>query len=190
MQRSAIDRTVARLGAGAWLIVPAAFGWATVLDRTRSWDGSPQMTWIVGWVALMLGGAMLLVTVLRAKPDSERRSLIRAGIVFLFLGLAMSALAGWAIVLWTTLYGVGLILFAWGARSQPVAWFMGATFLAATAALIILTLLKVGTPDSYGDYPIAWTTAYVVGALGAAVGMALWPHARSHTTIDDKVAVP
>ena len=40
--------------------------------------------------------------------------------------------------------------------------------------MIVLTELRVGTPDEYGDYPIAWAAAYAIVGLGAASGLALW----------------
>ena len=45
---------------------------------------------------------------------------------------------------------------------------------AGTGAFILLTILEVGRPDSYGDYPVAAVTAVLIGTIGAGVGMLLW----------------
>jgi len=155
----------------AWLLVPVLWGIATVVDRTQVWEDSPQTLWMLGWFALMGAGVVTLLLVMRHTGGEPRRGLIRAGYVVYGLGVAITVVAGWAIQAWMLFFGVGLLLFAAASSSIRLpARAIGAGMLLALGVQIVLTLAKVGTPDVYGDYPVAWTTATIIAAAVAAGG--------------------
>ena len=156
-----------------WLVVPVAWSTASILDRTRNWEGSPQLFWMFGWMALMMAGALTLwIIVRRFDRDRNSSSFVAAAFVIYGLGLAASVVAGWALVVWMTLYGVALLMFARDMGSlRRFFQFIGGAMLAGVVAQFVLTAMKVGTPDSYGDYPVAWTTATYVATVAAAAGL-------------------
>ena len=126
--------------------------------------------------------------VLRQTSGEPRRGLIRAGITVYSLGVAVTVVAGWAIQAWMIFFGVGLLLVGAGSQAlRASARLIGVGMLLALAVQLALTLAKVGTPDSYGDYPVAWTTATIVAAVAAAGG-SLSMGRRSR--IDEHTPVP
>ena len=166
------------IAAVLWLAVPMAWGVATILDRTRVWEGSPAQAWMIGWAALIGAGGLTLWTVVRTIDRSRvPATLVIAGYVAYGLGLAVSIVAGWALPVWMTLFGIALLLFANGMGNlRRVSQFVGGAMLFGVVSQVALTLLKIGTPDSYGDYPIALTTSTLIATLGAAAGL----YAMSH----------
>ena len=156
----------------AWLAVPALWGITSVLDRTRRWEDSPMAFFLVGAAALALAGVFTFLAILRhTRAGVARRGMLITGYVFYGLGFAVTAVLAWAAPLWMILYGVALLLIAAAVgRIRPAIRFMAIAMLAAVAVQIGLTALKLGTPDTYGDYPIAWTTALLIATLGAAAG--------------------
>ena len=161
------------IAAVLWLAVPVAWSVAMVLDRTRVWEGSPAQAWMIGWAALIGAGGLTLWTVVRTIDRSRVPAIVViAGHVAYGLGLAVSIVAGWALPVWMTLFGIALLLFAKGMGNlRRVSQFIGGAMLFGVAAQVVLTLLKLGTPDSYGDYPVAWTTSTLIATLGAAAGL-------------------
>ena len=84
------------IAAVLWLAVPMAWGVATILDRTRVWEGSPAQAWMIGWAALIGAGGLTLWTVVRTIDRSRvPATLVIAGYVAYGLGLAVSIVAGW-----------------------------------------------------------------------------------------------
>jgi hypothetical protein len=156
-----------------WLTIPVAWSVATVLDRTRAWEGSPSQAWMVGWAALIGAGGLTLWTVVRNFDGSRvPDSLAIAGYTAFGLGLAASVIAAWALPIWMTLFGVALLLLARGMGSQRrITQLIGGAMLGGVVLQLVLTLLKFGTPDTHGDYPIAWTSGTIVATLGAAAGL-------------------
>jgi len=170
-------RWVSLGGAVAWLIAPVAWGVATVLDRTRPWEGTPRTVWMLGWVALMAGSVAMLVRAVAAIAPYRRHGSARVGLGLMIVGVIAAVVIGWAVIAWTTLLGLGVLLAATGMNRAAPAQTIGWAMLAATVIQVGLTVLEVGTPDDYGDYPIAWTTATWVAALGAGGGMLMWSRA-------------
>ena len=180
------ERTLGTLGAAAWVTVPIAWGVATLLDRTQPWEDTPQRWFLLGWTALMAAGAMTTLVVGSSRGDRPR--LRTAGVVTMILGVGVSAGIGWAVPIWTTVFGVGLALLAISARAEPSTWLMAGGFMAATATFFAIQALGLGTPDVHGDYPAAWTTATILAAAGASLGL-LWRTAGIDSTIDDGVTI-
>ena len=170
------------LGVAAWLVGPLALNASSVLEQTRPWEGLPLTVYLVGSLAIVLGGVAMLLAIIQGG-DREAfgvRSWVGVGLVA--VALVVSGLATWAIPIWTGLYGVGLLVIASSGVFRSAGRFLGVSFLAALAILIILTELEVGRRDSYGDYPLAWTVAFWVAGVGAAVGMGLWSRSEPART--------
>ena len=164
---------VAIIAAILWLAIPVTWSTASILDRTRAWEGSPQQFWMIGWAALVVAGVLTLWMVVRRFDRTHNSSsFVAAAFAIYGLGLAASVIVGWALVVWMTLYGAALLMFAGGMGNlRRVTRFVGGAMLAGVAAQIILTMMKLGTPDSYGDYPIAWTTSMYIATVAAAIGL-------------------
>jgi hypothetical protein len=127
---------------------------------------------MIGALALVVAGVTQLVLVLRASRPVRTAS-TRAGVAFLGLGLAASVAVAWAVLVWLASYAVGMLLVGTGSRNRVVS-LIGAGFATGAAAFFLLTILKVGRPDSYGDYPIAWVGSFLIGTIAAGLGMLVW----------------
>ncbi|MFO7549218.1 MAG: hypothetical protein R6X29_10165 [Acidimicrobiia bacterium] len=158
-----VDRRAAFTAAGAWFLVP--------IGTTLSEAWWPA--WGMMWPALLVAGALMIVLAYRATLPG-RSAAVWAGLGLLTLGLTVSLVAAWAVPVWTAAYGLGMLLATTGSRFRLPGWITGASLVAATALFFALTWMQVGTPDEYGDYPVAWVAATCIGALGAAAGMVLW----------------
>ena len=172
------------LAALFWLGGLGAWSTATILDRTRVWEGAPQQAWIAGAISITLAGVLTLVTMLRIRerirPHRER--LATTGVVLVGLGALVTLLVAWALPIWMLLEETGMLLFVVaikgrGTLGTGTRTMFGSAFLIAVIAMISLTTLEFGTPDVYGDYPAAWTSSTVVGTVLAAAalgGVATW----------------
>lgn len=172
------------LAALFWLGGLGAWSTSTILDRTRAWEGAPRQVWIAGAISITLAGVLTLVTMLRVqeriRPHRERMA--TTGIVLVGVGVLVTLLIAWALPIWMLLEGTGMLLFVLAIKGEGTLGTVtrivfGSAFLIAFATMISLTTLKVGTPDTYGDYPAAWTSSAVVGtvlAAAALVGIATW----------------
>ena len=165
---------MAWLSAAAWLVVPVAWETSRLLERTRPWEGSPRVAYVIGAAAALTAGALMLGLVIVATAAAPRSKQMWVGIGLVGLGVVASLIAGWAIPLWATLFGVGMLLIAAAGRVRTPGRIIGTALLASTAVFVLLSVLKVGTADSYGDYPAACSGATWLASLGAAVGMLVW----------------
>ena len=173
------------LGAAAWLVGPLALNASSMLEQTRDWEGLPLTVYLIGSLAIVLGGVAILLAILKGGDREAFGVRSWVGVALVAVALVISGIATWAIPIWTGLYGVGLLVIASSGVFRSAGRFLGVSFLAALAMQITLTQLEVGTQDSYGDYPLAWTVAFWVAGVGGAVGMGLW--ARSEPARTEEV---
>lgn len=169
------DSTPARIGVVAWLLVPAMWSISILLERTREFEGSPQAFWFLGAASLIVASAMTGYLALKTT-EPVRSGRTKIGLGLLSMGMLVSVVAAWAIPIWTGLYAAGLLLVGMASGNRS-ALFMGTALAIATVSFFVITALKVGTPDEFGDYPAAWAIATYVATVGAALGMAIWPAA-------------
>src|SRR5690349_10099873 len=99
------------------LAVVAGAGWLVVGGYgLRSMLVGPSDDWAVPYTTFTLGllvATVLTVTMAAAAQRGERRRLLQiATLVPCVLGAAATALVAWALPLWMTLIGVGLVLMA------------------------------------------------------------------------------
>lgn len=171
--------TLPVLAALSWVTVAAMWGASAWAGRTRPWEETPQQFYMIGAIALLAAGLMTLIVVVEARSRAIRPTVASIGVGVVVLGVAASVVA-WAVPLWTTVYGIGMLLVVAGGSLRRPATLMAAAFLSSTGAFILLTALQVGTPDRYGDYPVAGAAAVILGTLGPAAAMAI--HARRPIT--------
>jgi hypothetical protein len=165
-----LQPNLAFAAAGAWLVVMLAWGLSNLFG---SWDGDGfSVLGVLGWAALIAAGVLMLLTMLKVDAMPHRTWLYRAGIVALGLGTLVSIPMFWAVPVWSSLYAIAMVLFSISTRRERIGSMVIAAGMAAgVLSLVVLTALEVGTPDpTYGDYPIAWATAFSVAAAGGAVG--------------------
>ena len=125
---------------------------------------------------VMAAGAVTFVTSLglRARHGSLGR-LGLAGLIISGVGVVFSFVT-WALPFWMAVQGVGLLfiaLAAWPMRVAPrvpMAAY-GSGMLIGSITFFILTAMKVGSVDRYGDYPAAWLIGGVVGLIITAAGL-------------------
>ena len=135
-------------------------------------------TWIyLVWSAsIVLAGTFTFVATLglRQRHQTFRRS-GTVGLVILGVGVVLSIIS-WALPLWMTVQGVGMLLVVLAIlpervapRAASVAY--GSGMLIGGVLFGVLTAMKVGTPDQFGDYILAWDIGLTVGLVIVAAGM-------------------
>ncbi|NND01869.1 MAG: hypothetical protein HKN91_03705 [Acidimicrobiia bacterium] len=182
-ETSVSQSNFANLAAVAWTVVPSAWGLSTLLYDDGGGDGFTFLG-VLGWAALVAAGVFTMLAMLKVNALPGREGFRKAGLIALGLGILVTVPMFWAVPVWAGLYAVAMILFAVATpRVRTATLVIAGAMVLGVASLFILTALKVGTPDpTYGDYPVAWTTAFTVAAAGAAIGNVLIARSRAPWT--------
>ena len=163
--------TLALAASGLWLAVVAIYLFALNFDR--EWDTTLYWVWSV--VILAAGALTIVATLGLRQRHGTNGKLATVGLVILGLGVVASFIA-WAIPGWMLIQGVGMLLIFLAVRSTGLAPRMyslayGSGMLIGVAVYGVLTLMEAGTPDQYGDYPVAWGWGITVGLVIVAAGL-------------------
>jgi len=163
--------TVALVASGLWLVALIIFGFG--LGFTEDFDTTVYLIWSA---SILAAGVLTFIAALGLR---QRRGnlggLGTTGVVVLGVGVVVSVLT-WATPLWMMIQGVGMLLVVLSMRPISVAprtalFAYGSGMLIGAITFFVLTAMKVGTPDSYGDYPMAWVFGLVVGLIIVASGL-------------------
>jgi hypothetical protein len=174
--------TLALAAAALWLVAVAVNWFDTVRDSGG--DDSDWYVWYIVWTALVGAAGVLGVFVMIAL-GKRHGGFGAAGLIALVitsLGVLFSIGVAWASPAWMAVIGIGYLITGikvWIGGLAPKAstalFSMG--MLLGVGAFIVADALKIGTPDSYGDYPVSWIVGHAVGfgltALGL-IGLGLW----------------
>lgn len=187
--------TTSLIAGGLWI----AAGLIYLL--TRALDGEGGNDWQIYYAvfsAVILAAGVLTIL---AMVGVNKRS---GGLGFLGmigLGVAVVGVAGsivaWAIPFWMGLQGAGLLLFGIAAMRNGTApklatLFTTFGFAVGIVAFTALNAAKVGSVDSYGDYPLAWSIGAAIGMAIVAIGLIGWGRwLRAEEPADiDATAIP
>jgi hypothetical protein len=174
---SRIAGTLALVASGLWLVALIIFGFG--LGLTEDFDTTVYLIWSV---SILAAGVLTFIATLGLR---QRRGnfggLGTTGVVVLGVGVGVSVLT-WATPLWMIIQGVGMLLVVLSMRPISVGprtalFAYGSGMLIGAITFFVLTAMKVGTPDSYGDYPLAWVFGLIVGLIivaGGLLGMGRW----------------
>ena len=158
-------------------------------DVTADWDTRVYLIWSANVLA---AGAMTVVATVGLRQRlGGLGGLGLAGVIILGIGVVISFIT-WATMVWMAVEGVGMLLIAlsvWPMRlaPRPATIAYGSGMLLGAILYGVLTAAKVGTPDSYGDYPIAWDWGFTAGVVIAAAGLlgiGLWLRGEEPADID------
>lgn len=174
-----------------WLVVAGAFGLAWAFESASGeWERRSRIAWSVGTISLVV--SVLATAVLIAALDRRHGGLGVIGRVGIGLAAiaAVTSLVSWLFVLWGFLIGVSAVLISTAIVRRGVAprgptLVFGTTPVISLLTYLVLRGLHVGTPDQWGDYPIADRTTVVVGCIGfaaATFGLGRW--LRKETPVD------
>jgi hypothetical protein len=152
-----------------WLLALAIYWMAR--DFTADSDTGADLV----WSALILAAGITTFVATFGLRHRDGGALQTIGLVVLATGVLVSFIS-WAIPLWMGIQGVGMVLVTvaiWskGVVPRPALVGYGSGMLIGSALFFLLTAMKTGTPDSYGDYPIAWGMGLTVGAGIVAAGL-------------------
>lgn len=166
--------TFALVAAAAWLVAAAA----VVVGDWASDD------WQVGYLAfsasaLVAGLLGILAMVGVGKRHGGLGIAGMVGLAIVGLGVALAAIAAWALPLWMGIQGVGMLVFGVAAFNRGIApkWstaFVSSGFIIGVITFIVATAAELGDRDEWGDYPQAWELSMVVGAAIVAAGLIGW----------------
>ncbi|MGI9609450.1 MAG: permease prefix domain 1-containing protein [Acidimicrobiia bacterium] len=164
--------TFALVAGGLWLISATSYA----LTNAMGWDGFDY--WLFSAAVLVAGVLGLLAMIGVGKRLGGLGLVGMVGLVITGLGVVMSFFA-WAVPAWMGLQGVGMLVFGIAVLGRDVApkWatlLVSSGFIIGVIAFFVGTAAEVGEPDSYGDYPVAWQIATVVGTVLVAVGFIGW----------------
>ncbi len=174
-------------GAVGWLTLAVGFQASHTLEQGRDWDGLPQALYFVGAAGLLIGGLAFGVMALNRAESVDRPRLRVVGLTLLAIGLVLSLIAGWAVPVWAVVYGLAMLTLVRSGVLEGEGWIIGGAMSVAALAFFSLTELGVGTPDVYGDYPVAWNAATWIAGLGSAVGLVAWSVTSLDEPVDERV---
>ena len=162
--------------AGLFAIVASVL-WVVSIAIFWLGQGSDGNTGYFIWsISVVAAGALTLVaTVGLRRRLGGLGGLGMAGMIILGVGVVVSFIT-WATMLWMAVEGVGMLLItlaAWPIRlaPRPATIAYGSGMLLGAITFGVLTALKVGTPDSFGDYPVAWDVGFIIGIVIVAAGL-------------------
>ena len=115
-----------------------------------------------------------------------------AGLIIHGIGVAATLILAWAISFWMTVQGVGLLFVALAIlplrvapRLPTIAY--GSGMLLGSIAFAIARALEAGSPDEWGDYPVAYMIGGLVGftiLAAGLLGIGLWLRGEEPAPID------
>ncbi len=176
-----------------WVLVPALMIASELTDRaTGSWEGTPQLLFMVGMSILMLSAVFTAVLVVALVQRHGGLGVVGAiGIGLAMLG-SLATFTAWFYLGWGSLIGLGSVIIAVVMRRRSIvprgatiafglAWPVGGLVLA------LLDLLQVGPVDDWGDRPAALLGGLSVGSVAfavALVGLGRWLATEEAVTDD------
>ena len=163
--------TLTLVAAGLWLIALIIF--VLGLGFSEDFDTTVYLIWSAATLAA--GVVTLIATLSLRQRRGNLGGLGTTGVVVLGVGVVASVLT-WATPLWMTIQGVGMLLVALSMRKTSIAprtalVAYSSGMLIGVITFFVLTAMKVGTPDSYGDYPLAWAYGLALGLTITAAGL-------------------
>lgn len=159
---------------------------ADVLEATSgTFDGTEETLWGIMTVAIVTAGLLTVAGLAGLRRDLVMGRAGMVGLIFAGLGTAFGVVA-WAFPIWGGLLGIGMLIFSLALirQGQAPRWAtisFGFGMLTGIAIFFLLDLLKVGSINSYGDYPVAGNIGAAVmlttSALGS-IGVGRWFNTR------------
>ena len=185
-QRVVARRSLAAVGAAAWILFAVAWQISDYLGRSRPFEGSPRNWFLVGVAAGTIGGLVLLGESVRFPAPRSKRFV--AGMVAISLAIGLQVIAGWALPVWALVYGVAAALLIPNLR--PAGLLIAGGFVGSVGVWFALESMGVGPIDEYGDHPYAWNIAMWSLALAVAAGLIVrYRDARESEIVDAPVSV-
>jgi hypothetical protein len=160
----------------------AAFFWlaaAAVYVFSEEFSDSWEVSYLLFSAAILIAGVLgLLAAIGMSKRLGGLGVLGMTGLVITGIGVFVSIVA-WALPLWMGLQGLGLLLLGIAVLRTGIAptWstvFTSSGFTLGIIAFIVANAAKIGDPDEYGDYRIAWEIGAIVGMVVVAIGLIGW----------------
>jgi hypothetical protein len=173
---------LAIVSAAAWIVglvaiaISAGLPDATGVDPTEFVANSQTIVFIIGSMSLLAAGALMLAAMMGLyRRHGSLGVLGITGLGITGLGV-VTLLIAWAFALWMSLIGLGVLLFAISLlrrdispRIWTVVWGGGMAIGATT--WWVIRLMEVGTPDQWGDYPLAVAFGLPIGVTIMAIGL-------------------
>jgi hypothetical protein len=166
------------------MALTAACAWvvASILVGAKTWFGENDWStplYIAVMGAVTVGGVLALVAMIGLSKRLGGLGVVGlVGIVLVGVGVAFGFIATWAVPVWMSIQGLGLLLIAVSAlgstevpRVGVVA--VGSAFLLGTIGFTVGNIMEIGWRDQWGDRPVAWFVGFAVGAVVLAVGLAI-----------------
>lgn len=166
---------MALTAAGAWVV-------ATILVAANTWFGENDWStplYIAVMGAVTVGGVLALVAMIGLSKRLGGLGVVGlVGIVLVGVGVAFGFIATWAVPVWMSIQGLGLLLIAvsaLGSTEVPRVGVLavGSAFLLGTIGFTVGNIMEIGWRDQWGDRPVAWFVGFAVGAVVLAVGLAI-----------------
>ena len=153
----------------AWVIV-AGYG---LLDAAVDFGDSWGVPYAVFNLALSVGVVLVLAAVQQATRGSARSRLRVAGLIVMGVGAAASFVGAWALPLWMTVLGAGLvtITFATAPGERRAVGLLAASQVAGLVVLFAGLIAEIGRQDEYGDHPVPGGIAIIVTATLVIAGL-------------------
>lgn len=167
---------LAHVATAGWLVLGVGWNFMHYFDANQGWSAPTQASYIVAWVGLLIAaGVTVVVLAALDRRHGGLGILGRAGAIIAGLGVVASVL-GWLIAGWGSLIGIGCLLVAIAVLKRDIAprlpmLLMAASWLVAVPLFGLLEFTGAGSPDQWGDHPLASLIAVSIGAVGMAIGV-------------------
>lgn len=169
---------LATCSAVGWAVAVAGFIAADAADAAWGWDGVASLVYGVASMVLVASGALLVVTQVRIGKLSGRLGAVATtGIGVSALG-ALLSFVSWAIVVWTTVLGVGTLLFGVPLLRRgllPRPWGQAVTFALPAASVVAwagAVLFDAGAEDASPVVQAVYDGLVAAAVLVLAAGLA------------------
>lgn len=172
-QFTRVAGTAALIAAGLWIPAAVAALWG-LSDVLGGWtQGSYEATRALVVAALLCTLVAFAGTLIRTGGGRDPLTIsvfAAGGLSVLVMGVAPwswvasampLAFAGWLVMLRLQTNGLG----------SPTHWLLVAAWPLGSATVILLEGLRVGTKDSYGDYPVAFMIGFTLAATLFALAL-------------------
>ncbi len=180
--------------AGTLALISAAFWLAAMITY---WSGSgfddwSQAIYLLFSAEILIAGVLGLLAMVGVSQRLGGLGVAgMIGLGIIALGVVASIIA-WSVPLWMGLQGIGLLVVGLAVLRTDLApklstLLTSTGFIVGVITFLVLTELGVGTPDSYGDYPVAWNVATGIGiaivSLGL-IGLGVWLRSEEPVEIE------
>lgn len=192
-QQGAVPTKTSKLAGTASLIAAALWLTAALPASMSPYVHTEWLPLFLVFAALVnIGGVLTVVATVGLRKRFGGLGMFGSiGLVILGIGVAITFVLSWAVPLWMTVQGLGMLFVALavlrrGAAPRAATVGFGVGHSVGVAGALVINGLKVGRPDQFGLYPAAGVgtaAGFVIVAVGLG-WIGVWVRREATETSD------